>query len=144
MKLNKDFQYSFLLCLYLARSGTANLKDIANNLKLSKTLLSKIVTRLKQAGLIYSHEKSKSEYDVYADVTPFHILQIFDSTAFLNQKDHFKYSKGEFETRALAQYASALGFQLYPLLSKTFDVINKEVSANEKRQFKGLEDTLEN
>lgn len=144
MKFNKAFQHAFLVCLYLARAGSAQAEDMAENLSLPLSEVKKTLKKLCTLKCTSYKRGPKNGYRLASNIMVVHIMQTHGVVNFLTKEEHFKYSTGEFENRALAKYASRLGMVLFKETTKTFETLNKEMGAIEKNQFKGLEDKLEN
>ena len=144
MRLSKETQYAFLILMYLKRAGKANLADASNVLALSPSLTNKVAKKLKDANIVGVDKRKPGGYFIQGIPTVLQLIKLFESPLFLDESLHFMYSKGEFEERALVKYVLDLQQSIKPMLSKTFDQLFVEYAEVETRQFKNLENTLEN
>ncbi len=119
MGLNKITQYSLLFCLYLARAGRANVKDIAANLSLPKRFLEQIARKLKLAGVVNSVRGPGGGYSLVEGIKIIQIINAVTEVSLLTKTEHFNYIKGQPEERALALYTSWIGSKQSTMLNMT-------------------------
>lgn len=117
MKMSKRIQYGLLLCFYLARSGTAPLGAIAENLGLSKSFLTQVAYALKKHKLVFSVRGPHGGYTLMKSVKVSDIMKALGAYSFVNPKDLDKYVTGITESRTLA----SLLFDFSSSLSKVMD-----------------------
>lgn len=144
MTFNKPFQYAFLICSYLARAGRATAKDMAANLNVPEAELKPIIKQLKKFRYITYRTGTGGGYRLKPGLQVYQIYQLYHSHSLLTSAEHFKYSKGEFENRALATFASIVGQLMFTQFMLSFTKLNKEIGKIEQEQFENLENTLEN
>jgi hypothetical protein len=129
MGLNYYTRIGILLCLYLSRSGRANLSDVAESLRIDLNNLYLIADTLLEHKVInFVFDKG---YELNENITFFNVLYAIEGTKFMQKHEYFKHSDPSMEHRALAVYDVNLGLALAPVLNRTIKNAMLELIANE-------------
>lgn len=132
MKMNIRSQYAVLLCVYLARSGKANLPDIAVQLGISRSLLEQIARTLRIAGVVKSNRGRAGGYELVGDPTVYKVISKVSPVVLLDATIN-SYKTGNFEQRALYCVANTTARALvHGVLEKTIRELVKDLVRNEK------------
>lgn len=135
MKFDRESVLGILFCLYLKRSGRANVQNASLNLNCSHDHLQLISNKLRKKQILNSKKGPGGGFELVGDPTILQIVSAIKGYSFVKSEEKTRLNFGEFEQRALSS--------LFLYLTKTANITISQLVDMQGRHEKVMLDSVE-